>query len=155
MDVMAGKKSSLKIKRVDGRVVLPEGYQPGADEEFMNDVHKEYFRQKLTNWKNEILEATKETIQYLQDESEKHPDVTDRATSESERSLELRTRDRQRKLIAKIDAALVRIERDEYGYCEETGEPIGVGRLDARPIATLSLDAQERHEKRERVFRDR
>ncbi len=120
----------------------------------MNEVQQEYFRQKLKSWKAEILEATKETIQHLQDESEKHPDITDRATSESERALELRTRDRQRKLVSKIDEALMRIEQGEYGYCEETGEPIGVARLDARPIATLSLEAQERHEKRERVFRD-
>ncbi|GJM03307.1 MAG: RNA polymerase-binding transcription factor DksA [Rhodomicrobium sp.] len=151
---MATKKNSTKVKRENGRVVLPEGYQPSADEPFMNEVQLEYFRQKLTNWKAEILEATKETIQHLQDESEKHPDITDRATSESERALELRTRDRQRKLISKIDEALYRIDQGEYGYCEESGEPIGVARLDARPIATLSLEAQERHEKRERVFRD-
>ena len=135
-------------------MVLPEGYVPSGDEEFMNELQQEYFRQKLLSWKNEILEATKETIQHLQDESEKHPDITDRATSESERALELRTRDRQRKLISKIDDALERLENGEYGYCEESGEPIGVARLDARPIATLSLDAQERHEKRERLFRD-
>ena len=151
---MAQKKVSAKIKRVDGRVVLPEGYVPSKDEEFMNELQQEYFRQKLLSWKNEILEATKETIQHLQDESEKHPDIADRATSESERALELRTRDRQRKLISKIDDALERLEKGEYGYCEESGEPIGLARLDARPIATLSLDAQERHEKRERVFRD-
>ncbi len=151
---MAQKKASAKIKRIDGRVVLPEGYTPSAEEEFMNELQQEYFRQKLLSWKNEILEATKETIQHLQDESEKHPDIADRATSESERALELRTRDRQRKLISKIDDALERLEKGEYGYCEESGEPIGLARLDARPIATLSLDAQERHEKRERVFRD-
>jgi len=153
-DVMAQKKASAKIKRIDGRVVLHEGYAPYAEEEFMNELQQEYFRQKLLSWKNEILEATKETIQHLQDESEKHPDIADRATSESERALELRTRDRQRKLISKIDDALERLEKGEYGYCEESGEPIGLARLDARPIATLSLDAQERHEKRERVFRD-
>ena len=151
---MAQKKASAKIKRIDGRVVLPEGYAPSAEEEFMNELQQEYFRQKLLSWKNEILEATKETIQHLQDESEKHPDIADRATSESERALELRTRDRQRKLISKIDDALERLEKGEYGYCEESGEPIGLARLDARPIATLSLDAQERHAKRERVFRD-
>ncbi len=151
---MAQKKASAKIKRIDGRVVLPEGYAPSGEEEFMNELQQEYFRQKLLSWKNEILEATKETIQHLQDESEKHPDIADRATSESERALELRTRDRQRKLISKIDDALERLEKGEYGYCEESGEPIGLARLDARPIATLSLDAQERHEKRERVFRD-
>ena len=151
---MAAKKKSLKVKRVNGRVVLPEGYQPTPDEDFMNEVQQEYFRQKLNSWKQEILDATKETLQHLQDESEKHPDIADRATSESERSLELRTRDRQRKLISKIDSALKRLEDGEYGYCEETGEPIGVARLDARPIATLSLEAQEQHEKRERVFKD-
>ena len=151
---MAVKKNSTKIERVDGRVVLPEGYRPSDQEEFMNEFQKEYFRQKLINWKHEILAATKETIQHLQLESEKHPDITDRATSESERALELRTRDRQRKLISKIESALYRLENGEYGYCEETGEPIGVARLEARPIATLSVEAQERHEKRERVFRD-
>ncbi len=151
---MAGQKKSVKVKRVNGRVVLPEGYQPSSDEDFMNDLQQEYFRQKLESWKNEILEATKETLQHLQDESEKHPDITDRATSESERALELRTRDRQRKLVSKIDSALKRLDEGEYGYCEQTGEPIGVARLDARPIATLSLEAQEQHEKRERVFKD-
>ena len=151
---MAQKKNSVKVERIDGRIILPQGYKPSADEEFMNEIQQEYFRQKLFSWKHEILEATKETIQHLQDESEKHPDITDRATSESERALELRTRDRQRKLIAKIDEALLRLEKGEYGFCEESGEPIGVARLEARPIATLSLEAQERHEKRERVFRD-
>lgn len=151
---MAVKKKSPRVKRVDGIVVLPDGYKPSDDEAFMNDIQKEYFRQKLMNWKSEILAASKETIQNLQHESEKHPDLTDRATSESERALELRTRDRQRKLISKIDDALTRLENGEYGYCEETGEPISLARLDARPIATLSVEAQERHEKRERVFRD-
>lgn len=151
---MALKKSSTKVKRVDGRVILPEGYKPSADEAFMNELHEEYFRQKLNNWKNEILDATKETIQYLQEESEKHPDAADQATSESERALELRTRDRQRKLVSKIDQAIYRLEHGDYGYCIESGEPIGVARLDARPIATLSLEAQEQHEKRERVFKD-
>lgn len=151
---MTLKKNSSKVKRVDGRVILPDGYTPSADDDFMNELQQEYFRQKLVNWKNEILEATKETLQHLQDESEKHPDITDRATSESERALELRTRDRQRKLISKIDEALYRLENGAYGYCEESGEPIGIARLDARPIATLSLEAQEQHEKRERVFKD-
>lgn len=151
---MATKKNSAKTKRVDGKVILPEGYRPSDDEPFMNELQLEFFRQKLKTWKAEILEATKETIQHLQDESEKHPDIADRATSETDRSLELRTRDRQRKLISKIDEALWRIDQGEYGYCEESGEPIGVARLEARPIATLSLEAQERHEKRERVFKD-
>jgi DnaK suppressor protein len=151
---MATKKNSKPLKTEDGRVILPEGYFPSDDEPFMNEMQLEYFRQKLLSWKNEILEATKETIQHLQDDSEKHPDIADRATSETDRSLELRTRDRQRKLISKIDEALMRIDQGEYGYCEESGEPIGVGRLNARPIATLSLEAQERHEKRERVYKD-
>ncbi len=151
---MATKKSSKVSKTEDGRIILPEGYSPSNDEPFMNEMQLEYFRQKLLNWKAEILEATKETIQHLQDDSEKHPDITDRATSETDRSLELRTRDRQRKLISKIEEAIARIDQGEYGYCEESGEPIGVARLNARPIATLSLEAQERHEQRERVFKD-
>lgn len=151
---MTKQKHSPKKKNSKKSVKLPEGYVPSADEPFMNDKQLEYFRQKLLRWKNEILESTKETIQHLQHETAKHPDIADRATSESERSLELRTRDRQRKLISKIDEALERIANGEYGYCEESGEPIGIKRLDARPIATLSLEAQERHEKRERVFRD-
>lgn len=151
---MAVKKNSTKVKRVNGRVVLPEGYMPTVKEPFMNEIQLEYFRIKLLAWKAEIVEATKGTILHLQEESEKHPDVADRATSESERSLELRTRDRQRKLISKIDEAIMRIDQNEYGYCVDSGEPIGVARLDARPIATLSLEAQERHEKRERVFKD-
>ncbi|MGI9482017.1 MAG: RNA polymerase-binding protein DksA [Hyphomicrobiales bacterium] len=120
----------------------------------MNERQKQYFREKLARWKDEILRESKETIQNLQDESVNLPDIADRASAESERSLELRTRDRQRKLISKIDAALKRIEDGSYGYCEETGEPISLKRLDARPIATLSLEAQEMHERRERVYRD-
>ena len=120
----------------------------------MNERQLEYFRQKLLNWKEDILRESRETLSHLQTETENHPDIADRASSETDRSLELRTRDRQRKLIAKIDEALQRIEEGNYGYCEETGEPIGVARLDARPIATLSLEAQERHERRERVHRD-
>ena len=129
-------------------------YRPSEDEEFMNDRQLEYFRQKLMNWKDDILRESRETVGHLQTETENHPDIADRASSETDRALELRTRDRQRKLISKIDEALRRIEDKSYGYCEETGEPIGVGRLDARPIATLSLEAQERHERRERVHRD-
>ena len=120
----------------------------------MNPRQVEYFRQKLLNWKEDILKESRETLSHLQAETENHPDIADRASSEADRSLELRTRDRQRKLISKIDEALRRIEDNSYGYCEETGEPIGVARLDARPIATLSLEAQERHERRERVHRD-
>jgi DnaK suppressor protein len=129
-------------------------YRPTEDEPFMNPRQREYFRQKLENWKEEILRESRETLENLQEESQNHPDMADRASSESDRALELRTRDRQRKLIAKIDAALKRIEDGTYGYCEETGDPIGIARLDARPIATLSLEAQETHERREKVYRD-
>ena len=129
-------------------------YRPSEDEPFMNPRQREYFKRKLENWKDEILRESRETLENLQEESQNHPDMADRASSESDRALELRTRDRQRKLISKIDAALKRIEDGTYGYCEETGEPIGLARLDARPIATLSLEAQEMHERRERVYRD-
>jgi len=136
--------------------VLVDGkeYRPTEDEEFMNERQLEYFKQKLLNWKEDILRESRETLSHLQTETENHPDLADRASSETDRALELRTRDRQRKLIAKIDEAMRRIEDGSYGYCEETGEPIGIARLDARPIATLSLEAQERHERRERVHRD-
>ena len=129
-------------------------YRPSEEEEFMNERQLEYFKQKLLNWKEDILRESRETLAHLQSETENHPDLADRATSETDRALELRTRDRQRKLISKIDEALRRIEDGSYGYCEDTGEPIGVARLEARPIATLSLEAQERHERRERVHRD-
>jgi DnaK suppressor protein len=129
-------------------------YRPSEDEDFMNERQRDYFKQKLLNWKEDILRESRETLSHLQSETENHPDLADRASSETDRALELRTRDRQRKLISKIDEALRRIEDGSYGYCEETGEPIGVARLDARPIATLSLEAQERHERRERVHRD-
>lgn len=131
-----------------------EEYRPSEDEPFMNDRQKEYFRRKLIEWKNEILRESKGTLSQLQEDDHHLPDLTDRASSETERALELRTRDRQRKLISKIDAALHRIDTGEYGYCEETGEPIGIHRLEARPIATLSLEAQERHERMEKVHRD-
>lgn len=135
--------------------VLADGqYRPTEDEEFMNERQLEYFRQKLLNWKEDILRESRETVTHLQSETENHPDLADRASSETDRALELRTRDRQRKLISKIDEALRRIEDGSYGWCEETGEPIGIARLEARPIATLSLEAQERHERRERVHRD-
>lgn len=133
---------------------LADDYRPSEDEEFMNARQREYFRKKLNAWKDEILRESRETLENLQEESTNHPDMADRASSESDRALELRTRDRQRKLIAKIDAALKRIEDGSYGFCEETGEPIGLARLDARPIATLSLEAQEMHERREKVYRD-
>lgn len=131
-----------------------ELYRPDESEPFMNDRQKEYFRKKLLNWKEDILREAKETRQHLQNENQNHPDLADRASSETDRAVELRARDRQRKLIAKIDAALHRIDIGTYGYCEETGEPISLKRLDARPIATLSIEAQERHERRERVYRD-
>src|SRR5690242_20925307 len=129
-------------------------YRPSEDEEFMNERQLEYFKRKLLNWKEDILRESRETVTHLQAETENHPDLADRASSETDRALELRTRDRQRKLIAKIDEALRRIEDGVYGFCEETGEPIGLARLEARPIATLSLEAQEMHERRERVYRD-
>lgn len=129
-------------------------YHPGDDEPFMNERQKIYFRAKLISWKSDILREARETLENLQEENASHPDMADRASSETDRALELRARDRQRKLIVKIDAALQRIEEGSYGYCEETGEPISLRRLDARPIATLSLEAQERHERREKVYRD-
>ena len=135
-------------------IVDEKAYRPSEDEEFMNQRQLEYFKQKLLDWKDDILRESRETLSHLQTETENHPDLADRASSETDRALELRTRDRQRKLISKIDDALRRIEDGSYGYCEETGEPIGVARLDARPIATMSLEAQERHERRERVHRD-
>jgi DnaK suppressor protein len=135
-------------------VLVEEEYRPTEGEPFMNDRQLEYFRQKLLAWKEDILRESRETIGNLQTETENHPDLVDRASSEADRALELRTRDRQRKLISKIDDALRRIEDGTYGYCEETGEPIGLARLEARPTATLSVEAQERHERRERVHRD-
>jgi len=134
--------------------VVEAEYRPTEDEPFMNPRQREYFRRKLENWKEDILRESRETLENLQEESQNHPDMADRASSESDRALELRTRDRQRKLISKIDAALKRIDDGTYGYCEETGDPIGIARLDARPIATLSLEAQEMHERREKVYRD-
>ncbi|GGA47670.1 RNA polymerase-binding protein DksA [Pelagibacterium lentulum] len=133
---------------------LAESYRPSEDEDFMNARQREYFRKKLEAWKDDILRESRGTLENLQEESTNHPDIADRASSESDRALELRTRDRQRKLIAKIDSALKRLDEGTYGYCEETGEPIGLARLDARPIATLSLEAQEMHERREKVYRD-
>lgn len=133
---------------------IDDTYRPSEDEVFMNERQRDYFRRKLLAWKEEILRESRETIVALQSENENHPDIADRASSETDRAIELRARDRQRKLIAKIDAALQRIEEGVYGYCEETGEPISLKRLDARPIATLSVEAQERHERREKVYRD-
>jgi DnaK suppressor protein len=135
-------------------VELAEDYRPSESEPFMNERQRRYFREKLHVWKEELLRESRETLEHLQDENQNHPDLVDRASSETDRAIELRARDRQRKLIAKIDAALARIDDGSYGYCEETGEPISLRRLDARPIATLSIEAQERHERRERVYRD-
>ncbi|ATI42244.1 RNA polymerase-binding protein DksA [Pacificitalea manganoxidans] len=133
---------------------LPDDYRPAEDEPFMNDRQLEYFRRKLIAWKNDLLADSRDTIEGLQDGTRNIPDVADRASEETDRALELRTRDRQRKLVSKIDAALRRIDDGEYGYCDVTGEPISLKRLDARPIATMSLEAQERHERREKVHRD-
>ena len=136
------------------KVKFEEEYRPSDQEPFMNERQRGYFRRKLASWKNEILREAQETLVALQTESENHPDLADRASSETDRAIELRARDRQRKLIAKIDAAIARIDEGTYGFCEETGEPISLRRLEARPIATLSLEAQERHERNERVYRD-
>jgi DnaK suppressor protein len=136
------------------RPTLPPDYRPSEGEEFMNSLQLEYFRQKLLRWRAELLAESSETLQHLKEESLAEPDLTDRASLETERAIELRTRDRERKLISKIDAALMRIEDGSYGYCEETDEPISLRRLEARPIATLSLEAQERHERMERTHRD-
>jgi DnaK suppressor protein len=133
---------------------IAEGYRPTEAEPFMNERQREYFRRKLLRWKGDILKEAQETLATLQNENENHPDIADRASSETDRAIELRARDRQRKLIAKIDAAIARIDDGSYGYCEETGEPISLKRLEARPIATLSIEAQERHERNERVYRD-
>ena len=129
-------------------------YRPSDKEPFMNERQRDYFRAKLLAWREDILKEAKETLLHLQEENQNHPDLADRASSETDRSIELRARDRQRKLIAKIDEALGRLDDGTYGYCEETGEPISLRRLEARPIATLSVEAQERHERRERVYRD-
>jgi DnaK suppressor protein len=151
------KNGNVALLDKNGAVALLDknkSYRPSDKEPFMNERQREYFRDKLLMWKDEILKEAKETLQHLQDENQNHPDLADRASSETDRAIELRARDRQRKLIAKIDAALQRLEDGTYGYCEETGEPISLRRLEARPIATLSIEAQERHERRERVYRD-
>ncbi len=135
-------------------VFLPDDYRPAEDEPFMNELQLEYFRRKLLAWKADLMDDSKHTIETLQDGARKIPDVADRASEETDRAIELRTRDRQRKLVGKIDAALRRIEEGEYGYCQVTGEPISLKRLDARPIATMTLEAQEQHERREKVHRD-
>ena len=139
---------------IKSKEFLKDNYRPSEDEPFMNEEHVEYFRSKLLDWKKSILSESKDTIKGMKEETRNIPDVADRASEETDRALELRTRDRQRKLISKIDSALRRIEEGSYGYCEETGEPISLKRLDARPIATFSVEAQERHERRERDHRD-
>ncbi len=140
-------RSAAKLKQV----IVPEGYAPSDDEKFMNPVQKEYFKIKLLTWKADIIEQTKDTVEFLQGENVSHPDPADTAVANADRQLELRTKDRLRKLIKKIDKALYRLEHGRYGYCEETGDQIGVRRLDARPIATLSIEAQEMHEHGERT----
>lgn len=153
MDTNAGSGLEKGVT-MKAEVFLPEDYRPAEDEPFMNDRQLEYFRRKLIGWKNELMDGSRETIEGLQDSARNVPDIADRASEETDRALELRTRDRQRKLVSKIDAALRRIEADEFGYCEVSGEPISLKRLDARPIATMTLEAQERHERREKVHRD-
>ena len=157
ISAVANKKNghAASSEKRNGHVIAADGsYRPSEKEPFMNERQRDYFRQKLLTWRDDILKEAKETLAHLQDENENHPDLADRASSETDRAIELRARDRQRKLIAKIDAAIARIDDGTYGYCEETGEPISLRRLEARPIATLSIEAQERHERRERVYRD-
>nr|WP_055038686.1 RNA polymerase-binding protein DksA [Blastochloris viridis] len=151
---MANASSNETVDPTVSSIVIESGYQPSEHEPFMNERQREYFRRKLLGWKEDILKESRETLLNLQEENQNHSDLADRASSETDRAIELRARDRQRKLIAKIDAALDRLEDGSYGYCEETGEPISLKRLEARPIATLSVEAQERHERRERVYRD-
>lgn len=152
----AASKASQKNKGegMKAETFLPDDYRPAEDEPFMNEKQTEYFRRKLNDWKQSILDESALTIEGMQEGTRNIPDVSDRASEETDRALELRTRDRQRKLVGKIDAALRRIDEGEYGYCDVTGEPISLKRLDARPIATMSLEAQERHERREKVHRD-
>ncbi len=151
---MATALSDVFEAQYDAHRALPQGYRPNANEEFMNAEQLTYFRQKLLNWKDEIRRESQGTIAQLKSGPLREADLTDRASSETDWSIELRTRDRQRKLVAKIDEALRRIESGEYGFCEVTGEPISLARLEARPIATMTVEAQERHERNERVSRD-
>ena len=147
-------RSSTKGNEMKAEIFLPDDYRPAEDEPFMNDQQLEYFRRKLIAWKAEIVEESRDTIEGMKESTRNIPDIADRASEETDRALELRTRDRERKLVSKIEAALRRIDNGEYGYCEMTGEPISLKRLDARPIATMTLEAQERHERREKVHRD-
>ncbi|PZX14083.1 TraR/DksA family transcriptional regulator [Celeribacter halophilus] len=147
-------EGTTEVSMMKAEVFLDENYRPAEDEPFMNERQLEYFKRKLLAWRAELLDESRHTIEGLQDGTRNIPDISDRASEETDRALELRTRDRQRKLVTKIDAALRRIDEGEYGYCEVTGEPISLKRLDARPIATMTLEAQERHERREKVHRD-
>ncbi len=149
LDLEHKEDQSLKAE-----IFLPDDYRPVEDEVFMNERQTEYFRRKLMDWREDLLAGSRDTIEALQDGTRAIPDVADRASEETDRALELRTRDRQRKLVSKIDQALRRLEEGEFGYCQMTGDPISLKRLDARPIATMTLEAQERHERRERVHRD-
>ena len=156
---MSGQTSERAIGRVEGakmkaEVFVPDDYRPAEDEPFMNDRQLEYFRRKLLSWKGELLSDSRDTITGMKDQTRNIPDIADRASEETDRALELRTRDRQRKLVSKIDAALRRIDEGEYGYCEKTGDPIGLRRLIARPVATMTVEAQEAHERREKISRD-
>lgn len=151
---MAVSKTVKGTDNVKQQTTLPDDYRPSEDEPFMNDRQVEYFRVKLLDWKAELLAGSRDTIETMKDGTRNIPDVNDRASEETDRALELRTRDRARKLVSKIDGALRRIDEGEFGYCSVTGEPISLKRLDARPIATMSLEAQERHERREKVHRD-
>lgn len=156
-DVKTPKPSSAKPEQgaaPTGGIVLPPDYRPSESEPFMNERHRAYFRKKLLDLKDEILSQTRETLAVLHEDNSQHADLTDRASSETDKAQELKARDRQRKLLSKIDSALGRLDDGSYGYCEDTGEPIGLKRLEARPVATLSLEAQERHERREKVYRD-
>ena len=154
MDTVHADRPRTGEPTMKAEVFLPDDYRPAEDEPFMNDLQLEYFRRKLIVWKQELLGQSADTIDNLQDSGRNVPDIADRASEETDRALELRTRDRQRKLVSKIDAALRRIEANEFGYCEMTGEQISLKRLDARPIATMTLEAQEKHERREKVHRD-
>lgn len=153
-DPLSARSDQTETAVMKPEVFLPDDYRPAEDEPFMNDRQLEYFRRKLLNWKAELLSQSAETIDNLQDSARNVPDIADRASEETDRALELRTRDRQRKLVAKIDAALRRIDSGEYGYCEVTGDPIGLRRLIARPVATMTVEAQEAHERREKISRD-
>ena len=151
---LSARPDQVENADMKAEIFLPDDYRPAENEPFMNERQLEYFRRKLVVWKQDLLDQSAETIDNLQDSGRNVPDIVDRASEETDRALELRTRDRQRKLVSKIDAALRRIENDEFGYCEMTGEPISLKRLDARPIATMTLEAQEKHERREKVHRD-